>query len=416
MVSRWMRITGITLLALVILAATGCTQNGPARVVATQAANPSTTQTPTKTGAKSSPVGSSNSVMAEGKVVPVQDASLSFSIAGVVEEVLVKEGDTVQADQPLIRLKGNEQLTAAVAAANLQLLTAQQTLDDLTKNADVARANAQLNLATAQKNLKTAKDRVQSKEFSRGDQEQIDTARANYIIAEDAVKKATELYDKLDNRPADDPVRAEGFSQLAAARQVRDTALANLNYLLDKPTDLDVNEINAKLAVAEANVAAASRQLDLVKDGPDTDKMALAKAQVDNAQETLNAAKAAVDNLVLKAPFAGSMVAINVSKGEAVSPNVPILVMADFSGWKVNTTDLTELNIARVSVGQPAMVRLDALPGADIVGRVESIKNQGENRQGDIVYTVSLKLENPDQRLRWNMTASVTFLEKGANP
>jgi len=53
------------------------------------------------------PVHSDSSVMAEGKVVPVQDAMLAYISGGVVDEVLVKEGDAVWKDQALVRLEGS---------------------------------------------------------------------------------------------------------------------------------------------------------------------------------------------------------------------------------------------------------------------------------------------------------------------
>lgn len=350
--------------------------------------------------------------MAEGKLVPARNSALSLSASGVVSEVLVKDGDIVQAGQALVRLAGNEKLAAAVSAADLEVLTAQTALNDLVSTADLQRSQAQLTLATAQKDLNTAKNRTYSKDFQRGTQEQVDIARANYIIAEDGVKRAEELYNKFTERAQDDPMRAEMFSQMAAARQKRDTSLANLNYLLNKPNDLDVNEVQSKLAVAQSNVAEAQRKLDLLKNGPDANQLALAQARVNNAIVSRDAAKASQNDLELKAPFAGTVTAVNTNPGEAEVAGTPVVTLADFSTWNVETTDLTELNVARVKVGQPAMIRFDALPGLDLIGRVTEIKAFGENRQGDVVYTVVLKLERADERLRWNMTASVTFLEK----
>lgn len=358
------------------------------------------------------PVRSASSVIAEGRVVPAQDASLSFSTSGVVGEVLVKEGDLVAAGQPLIRLVGDEQLQAAVSASELELLSAQQALDDLYANVDVARAQAQLAIAEAKKELDKAEKRLNSKDYRRGDQEQIDIARSNYIIAEDAVTRATELYDKVDDRAEDDPVRAEAFSQLAAARQKRDTALANLNYLLAKPNELDVAQIDAQLAVAQSKLAEAERRYARLKDGPDTQQLALAQARLANAKVNLEAARARLDDLELRAPFSGTVSSLGASVGEFVSPGLVVISLADFSNWLVETTDLTELNVARIKLGQPAMIHFDALPDVGLIGRVITIKPFGENRQGDIVYTAVLKLETADPGLRWNMTASVEFLEQ----
>lgn len=394
----------LTALALVLSACGGNSANkAPVAAAAV---------TPTKAANALPAVRSGSSVMAEGKLVPARNSALSLSASGVVSEVLVKDGDIVQAGQALVRLAGNEKLAAAVSAADLEVLTAQTALNDLVSTADLQRSQAQLTLATAQKDLNTAKNRTYSKDFQRGTQEQVDIARANYIIAEDGVKRAEELYNKFTERAQDDPMRAEMFSQMAAARQKRDTSLANLNYLLNKPNDLDVNEVQSKLAVAQSNVAEAQRKLDLLKNGPDANQLALAQARVNNAIVSRDAAKASQNDLELKAPFAGTVTAVNTNPGEAEVAGTPVVTLADFSTWNVETTDLTELNVARVKVGQPAMIRFDALPGLDLIGRVTEIKAFGENRQGDVVYTVVLKLERADERLRWNMTASVTFLEK----
>ena len=64
-------------------------------------------------------------VSATGEVVPEQEALLSVSAGGVVEDVLVNKGEEVSAGQVLVQLEGTEQQTAAVSAAALELANAQ---------------------------------------------------------------------------------------------------------------------------------------------------------------------------------------------------------------------------------------------------------------------------------------------------
>jgi HlyD family secretion protein len=54
-------------------------------------------------------------------------------------------------------------------------------------------------------------------------------------------------------------------------------------------------------------------------------------------------------------------------------------------------------------------VRFDALPDLQLAGTVSRVALMGSNRQGDIVYTAEIALAQTDPRLRWNMTAVVTF-------
>lgn len=398
---RLYRFLGWLILPAFLFLLAGCSAEG----------TPTTSQGLSQIPAESDPYRSDSAVSAEGRVVPAQEAILSFTTSGVVAEVLVEEGDQVQAGQVLARLNGDEQLQAAVAAAELELLMAEQELEQLQNNASLERAEAQLALAQAIKELDKAEKRLLSKEYQRGDQEQVDIARANYIIAEDAVSKAEEIYDRVDDRPEDDPERANALSALAAARQTRDVALANLNYLLSKPNAMDVAEVDAQLALAQARLEEAQRRVNRLENGPDVSQLTLIQAKIKNAQMTLEAAHASLGDLELNAPFTGTIGSIEISNGEFVSPGMAVARLADQSTWFVETTDLMELDIARVKLGMPAFIRFDALPDVELIGRVTHIEAYGENRQGDIVYTVVLRLDQADPRLRWNMTAAVTFIE-----
>jgi HlyD family secretion protein len=351
-----------------------------------------------------------NSVMAEAKIVPIRSVNLTFMASGVVDEVLVKEGQTVKKDDVIARLSGKEQAQAAVSAAELALVSAQNAQKDLNDNADVARANAELKLAQAEKALDKATKNRTSRDYVWGDQNQIDLAWANYVALNDSVKTAEDNYSFVADRPEDDASRAYLLSVLAAARQKRDTALENYNFLIKKPDQLEVNQADSELKVAQANVEAAQLELDKVKDGPSPEDKALVDAQVNNAEAQVAAAKTAMDDLELKAPFDGTIVSMPLKPNEFNSPasGTPV-ILADTSVYKVETTDLTELNVVNIAVGSKAIVTVDALPDLELTGKVSEIKPLGEDRLGDVTYKVTIQLDKQDPRLRWNMTASASF-------
>jgi HlyD family secretion protein len=85
------------------------------------------------------------------------------------------------------------------------------------------------------------------------------------------------------------------------------------------------------------------------------------------------------------------------------------VVIADTSIWQVETTDLTEINVVKFEPGASVKVNFDAISDLEINGKIERIKLIGQNKQGDITYTVVISLEKQDPRLRWNMTATATF-------
>jgi multidrug efflux pump subunit AcrA (membrane-fusion protein) len=346
-------------------------------------------------------------VSVTGIVVPAQWATLSASISGSVAEMLVKEGEQVKAGQTLIRLDGSDQLQAAVTAANLELVTAQQALDELNKTAAVQRADAELALAQANKALEDAKKERDRKNYQRAGQNLLDTARADYNLSLDAVKKAEDAYTSVENLAEDDPNRAAALSALGNARIARDRALWNLNYLLGRPNANEVAEAEGRLTVAKANVDDAKRKLDeLNAGGPDPKALELARARLQNAQSQLAAANDSLAHTQIKAPFAGTISKLHVHQGEWVDPGLPVLILADLTSLRVETTDLNEIDMAQISAGKPARVTFDALPEVIVQGKVSSIAPKSSEGSG-VNFTAVVELSQVPPQLRWGMTAFV---------
>ncbi len=360
---------------------------------------------PTPSGA--TPAADSPAVVsATGVVVPAQWATLSLAGSGRIAELLVNEGDQVSKDQVLLRLEGSDQLRAALAAAEVEWVAANQNLKTLNDNWEQARAAAQLRLAQAKDAFDTAEKRRGWKEYRVGNQEQIDIARADLLVAQDRVDKAEEAYSYVEDRAEEDLERAALLSALAAARQARDRAARNLNYLLSLPDEIEVAKADAELEVARAEVEAAQRELDKLKNGPDPDLLSLAEARIKNAEAQRQATQSALDDLELKAPFAGSISRLNVRAQEWIAPGQPVLILADLSNLQVETTDLSEIDVARIREGNLADVTFDALPDARVKGGVIRISPKASEGAG-VNYTVVVRLIEIPAGLRWGMTAFV---------
>jgi multidrug resistance efflux pump len=114
--------------------------------------------------------------------------------------------------------------------------------------------------------------------------------------------------------------------------------------------------------------------------------------------------------MTLTAPFAGTVGDVLVEAGELVAPGVPVASVADSSDWFVETTDLVELDVVFLEVGQVAEVTLDALPGETLAGVVTEIGRVPELTRGDVTYRVRVDLEDyPNLPIRQGMTALVTI-------
>ena len=376
------------------------------------AGSPAAAPTP---AAAVTPVKASASTIAEASVVPLQSANLVFPASGIVETILKPEGSSVSKDEPIARLQGQERLQAALAGAQLALASAKQALTKLNDSGTVSKAAAALKVANADKALKDARNDMTNADFKRGTRDQINEAQARYIVAQDAFKTANDNYGDLASASDDNLTKAYALTVLGQVRVHRDKALADLNYLLDKPDPYDYAIVQSKLDVAQANLdQAKADQAKLNADGLNPDDLAVAQANLANAQAQVAAAQSALNDLTLKAPFDGTIIANNLKVGETAAPGglTPQVVLANSTNWQVETTDLTELNINNIHENDPVKVTFDALPGLELSGKVLRIQSLGTNKQGDITYKVTISLDKQDERLRWNMTALVAFANK----
>jgi multidrug resistance efflux pump len=348
-------------------------------------------------------------VSASAEVVPEKYASLGMPSAGIIGEMLVKDGDQVSQGQVLMRLNGQEDAQAKIAAAEYALAEAQNALDILNKNAATKLAVAQKNFADAEKALKDAQDERYRKNLARVSQATIDQKQAELIIALDVLKKARETYAEFENKPENDVQRAQAFSALAAAQQKVDQITYDLNWLLSGPDKNEIARADAEIVVAQSRLADAQREYDLLKSGPDPAELKVAQARIANAKAQLDAAKKAQAGLELRAPFAGVVSDPRVHAGEYITFGQSAMELVDLSTLRVETTDLNETDVNRIKVGDIANVTFDALPGVNAIGKVVNIGTKVASGSG-VNFTVMIKLDSVPAGLRWGMTAFVVII------
>lgn len=385
----------------------------------------------------------SNAIVVEGRVVPTQRADLSLAASGIVGEILVAEGDVVETGQVILRLVSDRQ-QAAVAQAQAQLARSQAQLAELESGsrieeivaatAAVAAAQARVDrisngplaedIAAARASLAEAQAALQKTREGASDQQLI-AAETELANAQAVVRQAQAAYDRVRGNPnigalpeaaqleqatnavvaaqarLEDLKRGAGAADIASAQARVSRAQAQLNALqATNPADL---------AAAEADVRRAQAQLELIEAGARPETLDIARADVAAAQAALNQALAAVAETELRAPFTGTIAWLNVRVGEQVAPGTPVVRLADLTTWEIETEDLTEFDAITIDTGMPAIITFDAIPGLQKTGAVRLLRPIGEDRRGDIVYTVVVSPDQQDDRLLWNQTAVVTF-------
>lgn len=142
------------------------------------------------------PTDTPRAIIAEGRLLPVSALDLSFTVSGLVDEVLVADGETVRKDQPLAQLVDSAQAQSVLASAQREALAAQQALDDYKAAAQVNLAQAQLEVILSGKRRTTALNNYNAGR-SRETTARLDEAQGNLEIAEAALERI-EANDGLD--------------------------------------------------------------------------------------------------------------------------------------------------------------------------------------------------------------------------
>ena len=334
---------------------------------------------------------SSNAVVAEGRLEPIRGANLSFQARGVVEEVLVSEGDSVSLGDVLVRLSN-------AGGAEAQVVIAQNAYDTLLRNESGDRAklwqaymDAQIARANAEKKWDDLNvDDIETK---------IEDKKAIVEDRQQDLKDRQEDFDKYKDLEKDNYKRKNAKSALDQAQDDLNRAVRELEKQIRER-----DEVRSTYDAALAAEAEARHQYEISLDGPNADQLALAKANLDAAKDTLS-------NYVITAPFDGVVADVNVKVGEQVTAETRAVSIADFSTWIVETTDITELEVVKLSSGQNVTLVPDALPDLIIKGTVTEISQAYTQQGGDILYTVRIALKEADPRLKWGMTVEATFLE-----
>jgi HlyD family secretion protein len=408
-------------------------------------ATPAPTSTPSSDTSAPSYATEVGRISALGTVLPAQQIKLGFSVSGVVREVKVQVGEEVKAGDLLAALDTTD-LELAVQAAEDGLALNQALLDQAKAGAreqELAIAEAEYQHALAQHDKLLAGARPEEiagvqadyqaalaryeQVKSSASQEELIAAQAAVAKAEAALQQAQAVYDLVAWQPG------VGASPQAVALQEAaidyQAAKAQYERLKNLPTEAELQEATANLAHAKAqlelkqagpteqevtasasSVTAAQAQLELTKAGSRPEDVAVVEAQMQQARTALEQANLALSRSQLLAPFDGTISALYLSPGEWAGPGAPVVELLDTTHWRVETRNVSELNIGRIRVGQEAIVRVMAFRGEELRGRVDAISPVAVVQQGDTTYTLFVELEPTDLNLRPGMNAEVAIL------
>lgn len=350
-----------------------------------------------------------------GEVMPAVWAAVSAQSGGTVVEILVEPGSEVAAGDLLIQLDPiDAQLAAQQAEATLTTAQAQLALLEAGPRAEqIAVAEAQVEAAQAAVSQAAARSSQLKAGATEAEiaaaQAQVAAAQAEQLAAREAHDQTLKCYDTPDGGeicPALGAYEEQARYTLHAADEALAAAQAQLDALT-AGAGSQIRAAEAAVQTAAAQASATQAQLDLLQAGAAAEEIAVSQATVAQAETALEATRVALERCSVRAPFAGTVGAVSARVGELIAPGQPLVTLGDLTTLRVETTDLDEIDVARVAVGQTATITFDALPEQIFTGRVTRISPMAEPGAGGVNYTVVLELDRLDPAIRWGMTAFV---------
>lgn len=293
---------------------------------------------------------------ATGTVRARQTAVLIWQAAGTVDTVNVRVGDNVPESFVMAFLEKTS-LPQSIILAEADLADAQKTLDDLL-NSDTARAEAVIALREAQ----------------------------------EAFTKAENWRKELDGKIHIKEIRYKKF---------RNRTIPVLKEYRGYASKETIAKADENLALAKAKLEDAQREYDRLTSGSRAE-IAAAQARLDAARATLNLAR-------VIAPFAGTVTEAYPLPGDLVSAGATAFRLDDLSSLLVDVK-VSEVDINRVSVGQPVTLTFDAIPGQTYHGEIVEVSQVGSVEEGVVSFTVTVELTDADLAVKPGMTAAVNIV------
>jgi HlyD family secretion protein len=329
---------------------------------------------------------------------------------------------------------------AAQAAAEVQVLPAEQALEELYENVEVARGEALKQVSAANRAVRDAQYQLDN--FTVPINHQQFSAMEGVAVMKEALDKAREAFEPYKYLSSNNETRQDLKEDLEDAQSDFDSAVRRLEY-------------ETNLAKARANQDKAVQDLAVLQDGPDPDDIAILEAQIaaakiapkqaqaaaeqarvavsqamamhEQAQAAVAQAEAALkgidvqsERLAVIAAVDGSLLARNVQPGEVIQPGTTAMTIGELEDLTV-TVYISQERYGQINLGDQAVLTADSFPGETFDAIVVRIADRAEftprnvQTQEDrrtIVFAVELAIDDQSGKLKPGMPADVEFMNE----
>lgn len=332
---------------------------------------------------------------ATGSLAANRQSVLSMKTAGTVAQVLVAQGERVEAGQILVKLDTSD-LELSIKQAELSVQSAEASLARASKGAseqDLAAARAAVTAAQANLN-----------DLDSGPSE-ADIRQAELAIdqAKNSLWAAQGNRDSVNASPISNPgQKASAEAQVLNAEIQVQVAQMNLEKL----------QSGVKYATRQAalnQLAQAQASLARLQASPSDEDLLVSQTAVEQARLNLEIATNKLKDTVLAAPFSGLLADWNLRTGDTVVPSTAVGVLVDDSVYYIDVT-IDETEVGNLLVGQQVIITIDSFADTPITGTVDEVGVIGTPAQGIVYYPVRISLPRTDLAIRPSLTASVRII------
>lgn len=337
-----------------------------------------------------------------GELTTSDDTVIGAKVPGKIVAVYKRDGDPVSAGEVIAKQDTvNYQLQARQAQAAVRAAEAQ--LRQAASNAIVGPSRSSAALEAAQAQLRSAKAQLQKALNGARDEERaqaqnnVNAAKSNLETVKSNLERYRKLYrDGVISKSQLDAVE----NQYQAALSQYENALQAQRVVenLARPEDLETAREAVRQAEEGVRSAQAQKKLDVLLD----QQVQAAKANLEAAQAQFALAKQSIADAEIRSPFTGKISGKPVQVGAFVGAGSPVARVIGAEGAYFEG-EISESSLAKVRIGNPVEVTVDALGGKKIPGTITAINPQGD-KVGRL-FKVRVQISGPVEGLKPGMFA-----------
>lgn len=235
------------------------------------------------------------------------------------------------------------------------------------------------------------------------------TGRLEYLgVLEGAVVKSGQILARIENRDVTATLD-QAQAGLAASK-------ANLENGLAEMREAEANLVRSEDLAKKNFISSASLDTARARHDKARANIASLKGAIGVSEANVRAAAVTVEQTLIRAPFDGVVLTKNANVGDIITPfssaadsKGAVVNMADMSTLEVEA-DVSEISLAKVSVGQPVEIQLDAFPDLRLLGKVSRIVPTVDRSKASVL--IKIEFVEKDPRVLPDMSAKVAFLSR----